>query len=113
MITLSPASITTETSVFNGATTVKVTDTLLITYMELSFVAGSVMAMIERGTMVNGVFTPNQPKLRVEVQPDGTFASQDGTWFGTLSNWAATYAALAVNFENLLLSSGLVTGTAA
>lgn len=113
MITLNAASITTNTSVFNSKPTVTVTDTLLISYMELNFPAGSVTAMIQRGTMVNGVFTPSQPQLRVNVNPDGTFASTDGQWTGTLPNWVATYAALALNFENLLLSAGLVAGTAA
>jgi hypothetical protein len=112
MITLSPASITTSTVVFNGVSSTTLTDTLLISYMELNFPTGSVTAMVQRGTMVNGVFTPNQLQLRINVNSDGTFASQDGTWSGTLPNWAATYAALLLSFENLLLSSGLVTGTA-
>ena len=112
MITLSPASTTTSTAVFNGVSTVTTTDTLLISYMELSFPSGSVTAMVQRGTMVNGIFTPNQSQLRINVNPDGTFASQDGTWSGILPNWAATYAALLLSFENLLLTSGLVTGTA-
>jgi hypothetical protein len=62
--------------------------------------------------MVNGVFTPNQPQLRVDVQSDGTFRSQDGTWSGTLPTWSAALTALASSLDGLLLSAGLVQGTA-
>ena len=112
MIKLDASSTTTSTAVFNGVSTVTTTDTLLISYMELSFPMGSVTVMVQRGTMVNGVFTPNLSQLRINVNPDGTFASQDGTWSGTLPNWAATLKVIAGQFDGLLLSAGLVSGTA-
>lgn len=112
MITLSPESITTSTAVFNGVTSTSVTDTLFVSYVELGFASGSVCAMIQKGTMVDGVFTPNMPQIRVDVQPDGSFLSNDGAWSGTIPNWAATLAALRAPFDGLLLGSGLVTGTA-
>jgi hypothetical protein len=71
MITLSPASITTTTAVFNEVSTVTTTDTLRVSYVELNLPAGSVVAMLDRGTMVDGIFTPNQPRLRVDVAADG------------------------------------------
>jgi hypothetical protein len=113
MITLSPASITTTTAVFNGTTLVTTTDILIVSYVELNLPAGSVVAMIDRGTMVEGVFTPNQPRLRVDVDADGTFRSQDGVWSGTLPDWSKALPALASSLDGLLLSAGLVSGTAA
>jgi hypothetical protein len=112
MITLSPASITTTTAVFNEVSTVTTTDTLRVSYVELNLPAGSVVAMLDRGTMVDGVFTPNQPRLRVDVAADGTFRSNDGVWQGTLPNWSVALKALAASLDGLLLGSGLVTGTA-
>ena len=112
MIKLDAASTTTSTSVFQGATTTTVTDTLFVSYVELGFESGSVVAMVQRGTMVNGIFTPNQSQLRINVNPDGTFASQDGTWSGTLPNWSVALKALAASLDGLLLSAGLVSGTA-
>jgi hypothetical protein len=112
MITLSPASITTSTAVFNGVTTVTTTDTLFVSYVELGFESGSVCAMIQKGSMVDGKFVSNLPQIRVDVSPDGTFRSNDGAWTGTIPNWAATLAALRAPFDGLLLGVGLVSGTA-
>ena len=113
MIKLNAASTTTNTSVFNSQTTTTVTDTLVIAYVELNLPAGSVVAMIQRGTVVNGLFTPNTSQLRIDVQSDGTFSSQDGSWSGTLPNWSASLAALSASLDGLLLSAGLVSGTQA
>ena len=112
MITLSPASITTSTATFNGVSTVTTTDTLFVSYVELGFESGSVVAMIQKGTMVDGVFTQNMPKTRVDVASDGSFRSTDGNWSGTIPNWTATLASLRAPFDGLLLSVGLVQGTA-
>jgi hypothetical protein len=112
MIQLAPASVTTSTAVFNGVSTVTTTDTLFVSYVELGFESGSVVAMIQKGTTVDGVFIMNMPQIRVDVQPDGSFLSNDGAWSGTIPNWAATLAALRAPFDGLLLGSGLVTGTA-
>jgi hypothetical protein len=112
MIKLDAASTTTNVATFNGKDTKTVTDTLVVSYVELNLPAGSVVAMLERGTMVDGVFTPDQPRLRVDVQADGTFLSQDGAWAGQLPNWPKALGALASSLDGLLLSAGLVTGTA-
>lgn len=112
MITLNSNYATSITSTFNGVSTTTVTDTLFVSYVELGFESGSVTAMIKRGTMVNGVFTENQPMLRVDVQPDGTFRSNDGVWIGTIPNWTVALAQLKAPFDGLLLSAGLVQGTA-
>ena len=112
MIHLDAASTTTSTSVFQGTTTTTVTDTLLVSYVELGFESGSIVAMIQRGTVVDGVFTPKQPQLRVDVSADGTFRSNDGNWSGTLPNWSVALKALAASLDGLLLSAGLVSGTA-
>ena len=112
MIKLDAASTTTNVATFNGKATTMVTDTLLVSYVELNLPAGSVVAMLDRGTMVAGVFTPNQPRLRVDVAADGTFRSQDGQWSGTLPNWSTALTALASSLDGLLLSAGLVSGTA-
>ena len=113
MIQLSAPSVTTSSSTFNGVVTTTVTDTLFVSYVELGFASGSVCAMIQKGTMVAGVFTPNMPQIRVDVSPDGAFRSNDGAWTGTIPNWAATLATLRAPFDGLLLGVGLVTGTAA
>ena len=69
--------------------------------------------MVQQGTVVLGVFTPNQPQRRLDVRPDGTFTSQDGAWSGTLPGWTAAVAALSLSLDGLLLGSGVVTGVAA
>ena len=112
MIKLDAASTTTSTSVFQGETKTTVTDTLFVSYVELGFESGSVVAMIQKGTVVDGVFTPNLPQIRVDVSPDGTFRSNDGVWLGTIPNWTATLAQLRAPFDGLLLGVGLVQGTA-
>jgi hypothetical protein len=117
MITLAVASQTTSTTVFNGVTTVNTTDTLFISYIEIGFDSGSVSAFIQKGTMVNGVFTSNLPKIRVNVNPDGSFSSNDpagpnGGWSGIIPNWSATLAALAAPLDGLLVAAALVQGTA-
>ena len=111
-IKLDAAFVTTSTAVFNGVTTTTTTDVLQVSYVELGFVSGSVTAFVQKGTMVDGVFTPNMPQIRVDVSPDGTFHSSDGAWSGTIPNWAATLATLRAPFDGLLLGVGLVTGTA-
>ena len=111
MIKLDAASTTTSTAVFQGVTKTTVTDTLFVSYVELGFESGSVCAMIQKGTMVDGVFTPNMPQVRVDVAPDGSFHTSDGILAGTIPNWAPTLASLRAPFDGLLLGVGLVQGT--
>lgn len=111
MITLAAQDITSTAKMFNGTTLTTVTDTLFVSYIEINFASGTVVAMIQRGTMVNGVFTVNYPTMRVDVAPDGTFQSQDGLWSGTIPNWTASLSAIAAPFDGLLLSSTVTSGT--
>ena len=111
MIQLGANDVTSTTKVFNGTTITQTTDTLFVSYIEISFESGTVTAMIQRGTMVNGVFTVNYPQMRVDVASDGTFKSQDGLWSGTIPNWNASLSAIAAPFDGLLLSSTVASGT--
>jgi len=111
VILLSSNYVTTSTSTFAGTEKTVTTDVLRISYVELSFGSGSVTAFVQKGIVVNGVFTENMPKIRIDVQPDGSFRSNDGTWQGTLPNWNATLGAIASSLDGILLSAGLVQGT--
>ena len=44
-------------------------------------------------------FIENQPMLRVDVQSNGDFRSNDGVWVGTLPNWTAALAQLRAPFD--------------
>lgn len=111
MITLATQDQTTLTTVFNGVTTTTLTDTLFVSYIEINFESGTVSAFIQKGTIVNGDFVCNLPKIRVNVNPDGTFSSSDGQWTGTIPNWSPTLAALASPLDGLVTGAGLVSGT--
>jgi hypothetical protein len=113
MIKLDAHFVTTATTVMEGVTTTNITDTLRIAYVELDLNSGSVMAMLDRGTLVNGVFVTNQPKLRIQLNSDGTFASTDGAWTGTVPVGAVQgfLALLAGAFQSFVLGAGAVTGT--
>jgi len=114
MITLSAASTTTIQDTFNGQVKTITTDTLFVSYAELSFASGSIMAIIQRGTMVGTppVFVPNMSPLRVQLNADGTFASTDGTWTGATTSAPALIASLKSTLDNFVLGAGKVTGTA-
>ena len=86
MITLAAPSVTTSSSTFNGVVTTAVTDTFCVSYVELGFESGSVCAMIQKGSMVDGKFASNMPQIRVDVASDGSFRSNDGLWTGTIPN---------------------------
>ena len=113
MITFDAVSIVTTAVTLNAITSTTTTDTLVISYVELSPPLGNAVVMVQQGSVVLGVFTPNQPQRRLDVRPDGTFTSQDGAWSGTLPGWTAAVAALSLSLDGLLLGSGVVTGTAA
>lgn len=110
MIQLGAQDVTTTTKIFNGVTNNNVTDTLFVSYIEISFESGTVTAMIKRGTVVNGAFVANIPDLRVNVSPDGSFTTPDGSWSGRIPNWVPSLAAIAAPFDNLLLSTGVISG---
>jgi hypothetical protein len=119
MITLDAKSSTTSTTVFDGVTTTTTTDTLFVSYIEIDFMSGTVSAFIQKGFVdKSGVFNPTLPKIRVNVNPDGSFSSQDpadrngGVWSGVIPNWSPTLAAIAAPFDGMVAGAGLVTGTA-
>lgn len=114
MIRLDAIYVTAVTSVFNGVTSTATTDTLRVSYAELDLVGGNVMAMVQRGTVVNDVFTANMPQLRIQLNADGTFASQDGSWAGSIPVEVAQgfVQGLTSAFQAFVLGSGAVTGTA-
>ena len=115
MIKLDAAFITAATSVFNGVTTTTTTDTLRVSYAELDLVGGSIMAMVERGTISGSpsAFTPNMSKLRIQLNGNGTFSSQDGSWQGKVDPAVvqAFVAALTTALQTFVLGAGVVTGT--
>jgi hypothetical protein len=113
MIKLDAAYIKAVTSVFDGVTSTSITDTLEVSYAEIDFVVGNVMAMVQRGTVINGVFTPNLEQLRIQLNADGTFASTDGTWVGAIPAAVAAgfVAQLTAGFQAFILGAGKVTGT--
>jgi hypothetical protein len=113
MITLGTPYITTTTSTLGGQTNTSITDTLFVSYVEINFNPASIRAKIQRGTKVNGVFTPNIPDVWVNVNPDGSFTSTDGSFQGATGalNVAALSAGLTAAFDGAILGSGAVTGS--
>jgi hypothetical protein len=113
MIKLAEANQTTVQ--YLAGTTVEssvVTDTLYVQNVLVDFTTGALYATIARGTIVNGMFASNYPSVNVTVNPDGTFISSDGKWFGSLGATASTLVAqLATTFDNFVLAAGLVQGT--
>ena len=112
MISLDAASTTTASSTRGGQTVTATTDTLVVRYVELNLVEGSILAIIDRGTMANGVFVATDIPLWVDVHADGTFSSRDGAWKGTVATAGTIIAGLKQAFDQFLLASGAVTGTA-
>lgn len=113
MITLAPQYITSATRTFNGQTITNTTDTMRISYAELDLVGGSVMCMVERGTVIGGAFTPNMSKLRIQLNADGTFASTDGSWSGTVPVAVVQgfVSGLTSAFQQFVLGAGAVQGS--
>lgn len=115
MINLAPAS-TTTVQYLSGTTVVDsvLTDTLYVQNVDIDFSNGSMSALIARGTFANGVFGQNYPAVRVVVNPDGSFLSDDGKWKGNLGSTATNLIAqLRATFDQFVLAAGLVQGTIA
>jgi len=53
------------------------------------------------------------PKLRIQLNADGTFSSQDGSWQGKVDPAVvqAFVAALTTALQTFVLGAGVVTGT--
>ncbi len=88
-----------------------ITDTLYVREVRLDFASGAMYATIDRGTVVNGVFTQNYPSVEIVVNPDGSFISNDKKWQGTLTTAPAFVAQLKGQFDQFVLAAGLVQGT--
>jgi hypothetical protein len=77
-------------------------------------IAASAVGVTPVVAAVPATFVPTLPKLRVQLNADGTFASTDGSWKGSVP--AATAAAFVTALQNALeafvLAAGLITGTA-
>jgi len=114
MIKLTGDSVTTV-QYLSGTTVVGsvVTDVLYIQSVRLDFSSGALYATISRGTTdANGVFSSNYPSLDIVVNPDGSFISSDGKWTGALNNVSALMNSLKSQFDQFILLSGMVKGSA-
>jgi hypothetical protein len=127
MISLASNSITATQSTRNGVTTTSIVDTLLVRYVEIQLAEGSILAIIDRGQMVDVPAIPATDKtpevpatkkfvatdtpLWVDVRPDGTFVSRDGAWTGNVASASQITAGLKQAFDGFLMASGAVTGT--
>lgn len=121
MIKLSGTSVTT-TQILSGSAVSSsvITDTLFVSRVVIDFTTGALYATIERGN-VNGSppeFVSNYPPVQVTINPDGAFISADGAWKGNLSSSGSDpvttlLSALAPQFDQFILMTNLITGTAA
>jgi hypothetical protein len=112
LITLDTNSVTTASSTRGGKTTTSTMDTLVVRYVEMNLVEGSILAIIDRGQVVDGKFIATDTPLWVDVQPDGSFASRDGAWVGKVDSAPQITAGLKAAFDGFLLASGAVQGKA-
>jgi hypothetical protein len=93
----------------NGVSVATVTDVLNVSYTEQGFDSGSLVIMLQNGTIIDGTFTANMPQVRVDVSSDGSYRTSDGR-SGTFPNWKAALASLRAPLDGLLLSAGLASG---
>ena len=112
MIRLDATSTTTASSTRGGQTITTTTDTLVVRYVELNLIEGSILAIVDRGTMASGVFVSTDTPLWVDVRADGSFASRDGAWTGTVATAGTIVQGLKAAFDGFLLAGGVVSGTA-
>jgi hypothetical protein len=111
MIKLNSQFVTVINHTFGGQTQEsETTDTLFISSVRIDFTTGAMYAVIQRGTVVNSVFTSNYPDLNMTVNPDGSFVS-DGGWNGSVAAAPALVAQLKSQFDQFILASGLIQGT--
>ena len=110
MITLDINSVTTATSTRNGQTTTTTMDTLVVRYVEMNLIEGSILAIIDRGQVIDTQFTATDTPLWVDVKSDGSFASRDGAWTGKVDSAPQITAGLKAAFDGFLLASGAVSG---
>lgn len=108
------AGDTTTLQWLSGSTVISstVTDTLYVKSVRLDFQTGAIYATIARGTVVNGVFAENYPSVDIVVNPDGSFVSSDNKWKGNISSAGVLVSQLKTQFDQFILSAGLIAGTA-
>jgi len=112
-IKLDAASQTSYTTTRNGKTQTDTVDTLVVRYVEMNLTAGSILAIIDRGTVSpDGNFVAVDTPLWVDVRSDGTFSSRDGAWQDNIKAAEQITAGLKAAFDGFLLASGAITGTA-
>lgn len=112
MIKLSTPLVTTVVTSINGQSQSTVTDTLLISQIQIDFQRPTLRAGIQRGTVVNGVFQPTMTPVNININRDGSFRSDDGSWSGTL-NLTALISSLAASFDSTLVQAMPAVGTVA
>jgi hypothetical protein len=110
MILLNSAFVTAVSSTMGGVTETTTTDTLFVTSVRIDFTTGALYATIQRGSGIP--FAPNFDDLDLCVNPDGSFISTDGIWAGSVTSAPALVAQLKAEFDQFILASGKVTGTA-
>jgi hypothetical protein len=113
MIVLDAAYQTSVTTKLGGVTTTVTTDSLFVANVKIDFTTGIMYAVVKRGTTANGPFQSNMDDLFITVNPDGSFISSDGgTWQGIVASAPALIAQLKATFDQFILASGKVSGTA-
>lgn len=111
MIKLDALYQTVASSTFNGVTSTKVTDTLFVQEVRIDFTTGTIYSNVQKGT--GKPFQQTLDAIQICVNPDGTFVSSDGDWIGSVGPSApALVAQLKATFDQFILASGKVTGTA-
>ena len=109
MIKLDATYVTSVSTTLAGATVTTTTDELFVQSVSIDFLTGQMLAIVQRGT--GTPFSANMAPLRITVNPDGTFASLDGSWSGSVSAAPALVAQLKATFDQFILASGKVTGS--
>lgn len=110
MIKLDTPFQTVASSTFNGVTNTVITDTLFVSDVRLDFTTGAIYATIRSGS--GTPFVPTIDPFEVCVNPDGSFISSNGTWTGAIAAAPVLVAQLRATFDQFVLGSGKITGTA-
>lgn len=111
MILLTTPYVTTVQKTGPGVTQTTTTDTLFVSSVAFDMTTGAIYATIQRGTG-KAPFIANMDALQLTVNPDGSFISSDGTWTGAVPSAPVLVASLKTQFDQMVLSSGSIAGTA-
>jgi hypothetical protein len=112
MIKLNADYITTvKTMLGLSVADIVTTDTLFVSRVDIDLASGTLYATIQRGT--GTPFVPNLDPVQLTLNSDGSFVSTDGMWNGNIGPAAgAIIASLKAQFDEFILASSKVTGTA-